>query len=140
MFLPPLVVVSTHLASRRSHSSTDSASFRQRSQAAEQALDASRTLPEVALPHQPVRAVEIVSEYLRTYKSNLSLEPTPREVAEFLRSRNALPATIELAGRFFDRCAANRFAREQANHDSWRHLTDELISALEADQCLRSAR
>jgi hypothetical protein len=141
LFLPPLATVGIQFAFRRSQPVAAPRARRRQSKAAERALLASQSLPKLAAAFQPVRAGEIVSDYLRDLRAHfthLPSEPTPKEVSDYLRSRGAFQETIEVTAAFFERCAWDRFAPEHAAHDGWQQQTVEIIRMLEDEPCLHS--
>jgi hypothetical protein len=109
-FGPPLACLTWFLVWRRVHPNAARQARQRRSRAARLALRELRAVARLPAKEQTERAAGIVSEYLRQRFDLPAAEPTPVEVAAHLR-RVALPEELaDRAGRFFEVCAAARFA------------------------------
>ncbi|MCI0376695.1 MAG: DUF4381 domain-containing protein [Gemmataceae bacterium] len=115
---------------RRLHPSIQEARRNLRSRAAQTAL---AQLENESVPVERTRAA--VSEFLRQRFDLPANEPTPAEVARFLRRLGADKATVLACANFLQKCDAQRFGPKTAETATLRDDASRLIHVLEASPC-----
>jgi hypothetical protein len=109
-FGPPMACLMWFLVWRRMYPNAARQARQRRSRAASLALKQLRAAAKLPVSEQTERVAWIVSAYLRQRLDLSAAEPTPVEVAAHLR-RFPLPEELaDRAARFFEECAAARFA------------------------------
>ncbi len=95
---------------------------------------AQRALKELEAGAEP--AWLVLARYLRERLGYAGVEPTPADVARFLKRRGFARSLIEEARAFHAACDAARFAPSSGAADHLRGEAIRLIGALETDKCL----
>jgi hypothetical protein len=79
----------------------------------------------------------VLREYLEERFDFEIDDPTPEDIAAFLKQRGFTKENCELGRSFMNRCDAIRFAHGAADVSPLKDETIRLIEALEADRCVR---
>lgn len=129
LLVPPLVCLGGFLAWRQWHPDDARERARRRRHAAQTALAnlrANRTFAWV-----------VVREYLYQRFAFAVDDPTPDDVADFLKRRGFAIDRCNEALVFFRSCDAIRFAQGTTSHEPLSDAASRLIETLEADPCAR---
>lgn len=138
---PPLLGLVCFWAGRRLFPDKVRQSARRRSLAARRAL---RELDHVRNPQVPVHAAHVLTRYLAERLDFAGAEPTPVEVAEFLKYKGVHPHLLLQWKTFWHACDACKFVPSTtaaaAAPEVWTRQAANLMLALEADPCLAHSR
>ncbi len=133
---PPLLCAAWYAGWRRLNPDAARRAAQRRSRAARLALEALRGARRVPAEQQAVRAAAAVSDYFRERLDLTVAEPTPAEVAGFLKGKGLSVGLTEQAAHFFEQCDVARFL--PAPEGQGADLADEasrVILAVEAETC-----
>jgi hypothetical protein len=133
---PPLLCAAWYTAWRRLNPDVARRAMQRRSRAARLALEALRGARRLPAEQQAVRAAATVAGYLRERLDLTVAEPTPAEVAGYLKGRGLSAGLTEQAAHFFELCDAARFlpAPEVAGTDL-AEAASQVVLAVEAETC-----
>jgi hypothetical protein len=110
MLGPPALCAGWFMVWRRRHPDPLTSARKRQSQAARKALRALRAVGRCPAAEASCRASAVVADYLRERLGAGAAEPTPAEVAAFLRRHGGDGPLADRTAGFFEACDAARFA------------------------------
>ena len=133
---PPLLCAAWYSGWRRLNPDAARRAAQRRSRAARLALEALRGARRLAPEQQAVRAAAAVTGYLRERLDLTVAEPTPAEVAGYLKGKGLSAGLTEQAAHFYELCDVARFLpAPEGQGTDLAEAASQVVLAVEAETC-----
>jgi hypothetical protein len=133
---PPLLCAAWYAGWRRLHPNAARRAVQRRSRAARLALEALRGSRQLPAEQQAARAAAAVTGYLRERLDLTVAEPTPAEVAGYLKGKGLSAGLTEQAAHFMELCDVARFLPAPPGPGAdLAEAASQFILAVEAETC-----